>query len=73
MCIRDRYYYYTVEEIGNINIKPHSRYTERPAHPPSESSRQIREAVLTDEELEAFRDLIRDAVLSTGQDNTRCV
>ena len=26
-------------------------------------------AVLTDEELEAFRDLIRDAVLSTVQDN----
>ena len=63
-----RYYYYTVEEIGNINIKPHSRYTERPAHPPSESSKQIREAVLTDEELEAFRDLIRSAMISTGQD-----
>ena len=60
---------YTVEEIGNINIQPHSRYVDRPANPPSETNERIREVHLTDAEVEAFRDLIRTAVLSTGRDD----
>ena len=64
-----RYYYYTVEEIGNINIQPHSRYVERPANPPSETNEQVREVHLTDAEIETFRDLIRTAIVSTGRDD----
>ena len=62
-----RYYYYRVDNFNAIRL--HSKYPDKPLNPPTSTVTDLVEAVLTDEELEAFRDLIRGAVLSTGQDD----
>ena len=61
------YYYYRVDYFNAIRL--HSKYPDKPLNPPTSTVTDLVEAVLTDEELEAFRDLIRGAVLYTGQDD----
>ena len=61
-----RYYYYRVDFNA---IRLHSKYPDKPLNPPTSTVTDLVEAVLTDDEIDALRDLIRGAVLSTGQDD----
>ena len=67
-----RYYYLEVQEESQNQRREYrlnAAYVEKPEAPPSENRKNVREIILTDAEVEAFRDLIRTAVLSTGRDD----
>ena len=67
-----RYYYLERNEKSQnqrCEYRKYAAYEERPANPPSETLKNIFEVTLTDEEVEAFRDLIRNASISSGRDN----
>ena len=62
-----RYFYFS-KERANV-IKLYDSYATQPSAPLSTLVPNIFEVTLTDEEVEVFRDLIRNASISSGRDN----